>query len=97
MTKSADLDCVRVVRFESDLDELVAESDSLLVVLRCRGDGNGDSDIVEASADSFQRLATARAEAVLSFSRHRADLAPWWRSGSASHQAQPPSSAFETG
>ena len=40
VTKSPDLDCVRVVRSESDLDELVAESGSLLVVLRCRGDGH---------------------------------------------------------
>ena len=76
VTKSADHGCVRVVRSESDLDELVTESDSLLVVLRCRGDGNGDSDILEASADSFQRLATARAgSSSIIFAEASADLA----------------------
>ena len=76
VTKSPDLDCVRVVRSESDLDELVAESGSLLVVLRCRGDGNCEPDIVAASADSFQRLATARtASSSIIFAEVSADMA----------------------
>ena len=57
----AHTDTVRVIDTEVELDRLIAQSDTALVVLRLRGDGATEPEIVDASGEAFHRLALARA------------------------------------